>query len=261
MSVETFANISSLGYLKLNFNKLRTVDINILRAFPELYLVFLHGNPLQCDCQLKEVWRWCEDRNIWTGDVICDTPREVEGMWWRVLEERQCLEGNIQYYGDYKKKVYSYDDIDDTYYDREIYTHNDTKKYTYGYSKYYDTFYSESVTEYQVELFAVPFIFGITSDVIILFIIICNKDMRTVPNMYIINLAISDIIYLTVLFSEIFVNRLSYTWVDGFFMCTFFPFCRRLAVGLSAYSIGLLSVQRYRVTVNPLHVRVSSQPT
>jgi hypothetical protein len=34
-----------------------------------------------------------------------------------------------------------------------------------------------------------------------------------------------------------------------------------MAFGLTAYSVAVLSFQRYRVTVNPLHVRVSSQPT
>jgi hypothetical protein len=85
--------------------------------------------------------------------------------------------------------------------------------------------------------------------------------MRNVPNMYIINLTISDIIYLTALFSEAYANRISDTWLDGEFICTFFPFCRRLSVGLSAYSVAVLSIQRYKVTVNTFHVHVSSLPT
>jgi len=34
-----------------------------------------------------------------------------------------------------------------------------------------------------------------------------------------------------------------------------------MSVGLSAYSIALYSIQRYRVIVNPFHVRLSSPPT
>jgi hypothetical protein len=34
-----------------------------------------------------------------------------------------------------------------------------------------------------------------------------------------------------------------------------------MPVSLTPYSVALLSIQRYRVTVNPLNVRVSSQPT
>jgi hypothetical protein len=85
--------------------------------------------------------------------------------------------------------------------------------------------------------------------------------MRTVPNMYILNLAISDIIYLTLIFSETCANRISDTWLEGAFICTFFPFCRRMSVGLSAYSVAVYSFQRYRVIANPFQVRVSSPPT
>jgi hypothetical protein len=117
------------------------------------------------------------------------------------------------------------------------------------------------LTKYQLPIYIFPFIFGTTSNVIILIIIICNKDMRTISNMYILNLAISDIIYLMVLFSEACANEISDTWTHGDFMCKFLPFCRRLSVGLSAYSVAVLSIQRYRVTVNPFQFRVSSKPT
>jgi len=72
------------------------------------------------------------------------------------------------------------------------------------------------------------------------------------------NLAISDIIYLTTLFSEACANRISGTRLDGDFMVTFLPFCRRLSVGLSLYSVAVFNIQRYRVTVNPFHVCFSS---
>jgi len=94
-----------------------------------------------------------------------------------VLEKGQRLQGNIQYYGDYKNTSYSYSDIKISY----LYKYN-----------------SEFLKHYQVPVYADPFIFGTTGNVILLIVIIHNKDMRNVPNMYIFNLAISDIIYLTV---------------------------------------------------------------
>jgi hypothetical protein len=133
-----------------------------------------------------------------------------------VLEKGQCLEGNIIYYGDYNSTSYSYNFTDHEY----------------------DV---DFIKRYQVPLYAALFIFGTVSNVILLIIIICNKDMRTVPNMYIVNLAISDIIYLTVLFSEACTNRISDTGPYSEFMCTFLPFCRRMSVGLSAYSVAVYS--------------------
>jgi hypothetical protein len=239
VSVETFANVSALEWLDLRNNNLRTVDVNILRALPNLSTISLHDNPLQCDCQLKEVWRWCEERNIRTGygrtEPECDTPKEVKGMGWWVLENGQCLEGYIQFYGYYNNTRYNITE--------RIFNYN-----------------IDFLNQYELPIYAVLFIFGTTGNVIILIIIICNKDMRNVPSIYIINLAISDIIYLTQLFAEAYANIFG-TWLSDDFMCWFLPFCLRLSVCLSAYSVALLSIQRYMVVVNPFHVRVSSKPT
>ena len=244
VSVETFANVRALEELDLSYNNLSSIDINILIALPELSALYLDGNPLQCDCQLQKVRRLCEDHNIETtyGEIgpECDTPSEVKGVWWGVLEKGQCLQDNIQYYGDYKNTSYN------------------SPEYEVPYTNEYDV---DLLTQYQVPVYALPFIFGTTGNVILLITIICNKDMRTRCNMYILNLAISDIIYLTVLFSEACANRISDTWLDGDFMCTFLPFCRRLSFGLLAYSLAVLSIQRYSETMNTSHARVSSQPT
>jgi hypothetical protein len=49
------------------------------------------------------------------------------------------------------------------------------------------------------------------------FIITCNNDMRTVRNTYIFNSATSDIIYLTLLFTEACAKRRSDSWLKGDF--------------------------------------------
>ena len=157
-----------------------------------------------------------------------------------VLEKGKCLEGSIQYYGDYNSTRYSNTD-------------NDVLQ-EYGHDVKF-------LMQYQIQLYAIPFIFGTVSNVIIFIIILCNKDMRNIPIMYILNLVTSDVIYLSVIFSEAVANKIFDTWLYGDFLCTFFPFCRRLSVGLSAYLVALLSIKRYRVTVNPFHVRVSSPPS
>jgi len=240
LPAETFANFSALEWLDLSHNKLRTVDIKMLKAMPKLSTRSLYGNPLHCDCQLQEVWRWCENRNIETGywrtSPKCDTSKEVKGMGWWVLENGQCLEDNVQFYGDHNNTRYNYTET--------------TYDYDLGF-----------LNHYELPVYAVPFIFGTTGNVIILIIIICNKDMRTVPNMYILNLTTSNYIYLTELFAEAYAHIISDTWLSDEFMCTFLPFCRRVSVCLSAYSVTLLSIQRYRVIVNPFHVHVSSKPT
>jgi Leucine-rich repeat (LRR) protein len=242
VSNETFANVSALEVLDLSETNLRRVDINILKALPQLSALYLYGNPLQCDCQLQEVWRWCVDHNIQRVYMEfapeCDTPNEVKGIWLGVLEKGQCLQGNIHYYGDYNNTRYNYTPIKDT--------DTETEKKTF-------------IQQYKFPISAILFIFGAISNVVLIIIITCNKDMRTVPNMYILNLAISDVIYLTGLFSDIWPEHSLRQ--NGFIMCSFTVFCYRMPVGLTAYSITVLSILRYRVTVNPLQFRVCLQPT
>jgi len=116
VSVETFANVRALEFLDLGENSLKSLDVSILKALPQLSAVYLYGNPLQCDCQLQEVWRWCQDHNIQTAynDIApkYDTPSDVKGIWWGVLEKGHCLQGNIHYYADYKNARYSYTQIE-----------------------------------------------------------------------------------------------------------------------------------------------------
>jgi hypothetical protein len=192
VSIQTFANVSALRILDLSDNNLSSVDINILKALTNISTLYLHYNRLQCDCQLQEVWRWCQDHNIQTAYkefvTECDTPSEVKGIYWGVLEKGQCLQSNIGYYGDYKNTSYSCTPIEDMDKEYEVDTEADQGKN-----------FSSSLKQYELPISAISFLFGLTGNIIIIVIITCNKYMRTVPNMYILNLAISDIIYVTVL--------------------------------------------------------------
>ena len=157
VSVETFANVSALEWLDLSNNNLKTLNINILTPLPKLSTLYLYGNPLQCDCQLQEVWRLFKDRNMWPGNhVRSNTPSEVNGMVWAVLDKGQCLQDNIQYNGDYKN-----------YTDTEI-------SFSYKYTKKF-------LKNYQVPIYAVSFIFGTTDNVIILIITVCKKECELFP--------------------------------------------------------------------------------
>jgi hypothetical protein len=258
VSVETFANVSALSVLDLRVTNLKSLDIGILEELPQLSELHLYGNPLHCDCQLQNMWRWCKDHNICelnefcTNVANCYTPSDVEWIWWGVLEKGQCLQGNIHYYGDYKNTSYSDKQIEDTDIDKDTETELDTESVMW---KKVRSFLHDN----KFEISGILIIFGTTGNVIIIIIITCNKDMRTVPNLYILNLAVSDIIFLTALSSSVLIHYVS--WLDVDIRCRYLTFGFRISITLTAYSIALLSFQRYRVTVYPLQICVSSQPT
>ena len=180
----------------------------------------------------------------------CDTQTEVIGICWEVLEKGQCFQGNIKDHGGCKITCYSYNNITVSTKGRHRPEHRNKQEV-----------FSRLFNQYEVPVYAVPFIFGTSGNVIPLIIIICNKDMRTLPNMYILNLATSDIFHLTVLFCQFCADKISDMWLKSDIMCTFLSFCRRFSVCLSAYSVAVFSIQRYRVTVNQLQIRVSLQAT
>jgi len=100
-----------------------------------------------------------------------DTPKEVKGIWWGLLEKGQCLQDNIDYYGDYNNTRYSYTQIGDT--DTDTMTELNTEMLMW--IKVALFFH-----HYKLPISAFLFIFGTTSNVILIIIIItCNKDTRT----------------------------------------------------------------------------------
>jgi hypothetical protein len=78
---------------------------------------------------------------------------------------------------------------------------------------------------------------------------------------HILNVAISDMIILTLLFDYAFAYRIPDVRLHDDIVCEFLPFCYWMSFGPIPYSVAVFSIQRYMVTVNPLYVHVSSQPT
>ena len=238
VSVQTFANISALEVLNLRFNNLTSIDKSILISLPKLHEMYVYDNPLQCDCQLKEVWLWCEDHNLETdsyvADLKCYSPMKGHIMWQWVLEELQCEQDNISNTYESEQKRYNLPDEE-----------NESRRT------------NSIMLLVLILVYLFLSIIGTIGNILILNIVTCNKDMRTVSNMYIINLAISDLIFLTLPFADIYF--ILGHMVNKELRCTLFPFCYRMSVGLSAYSVVVLSIQRYRITVKPFHFLVSSK--
>jgi Leucine-rich repeat (LRR) protein len=177
LSGETFANLPALEWIDVRFNQLRTVDVSIFTALPKLNLMLMYPNPIRCDCKLKELVQKCKDIAIWPGDVEvrlnCDTECEEVGKWvsdLQGLSEGKC---SITIYSNINSLHFSHYEIN------YVIGYMDSVKQQHG-------SISSFLKYYQLPVYAIPFTFGTTCNVIILIIIICNKDMRTVPNIYII---------------------------------------------------------------------------
>ncbi|XP_069694790.1 insulin-like growth factor-binding protein complex acid labile subunit [Periplaneta americana] len=106
----SFENATNLTRLVLSNNNLKTIDYNIFRVMPKLTRLFLEGNPLECDCGLLKLWRWCQEHGIEVVEyvehfVLCESPEQVSGLWWGVLGKAQCKNGSIMFEEDYNSVV------------------------------------------------------------------------------------------------------------------------------------------------------------
>jgi hypothetical protein len=239
LSAETFSNVTALKVLDLISNGLKKFDVNIFNILPHLSTIHLEGNPLECDSQFQEVLLWGQ-YHIINIRTECDEPE---------YDQFTCN-------GDYNNARYKYYDSD-----TDTDTGLDTPTGYTPYGRFLFKLYTFLQHYIPVPVFVAVFTFGAAGNVALLLIIICNREMRTLPNMYIFNLALSDLISLTVNTPILHAYLMSSGWYYDSDLCHIFAFFIRLSVGLSAYFVALLSIQRYYVTVNPLQYRTSSQGT
>jgi len=235
LSAKSFQMSPNLTYLDLKNNSLRTIDIEMLESLPQLENFQLFGNPFECDCSLQDVWKWCRKHKIATGyeDEVpkCHSPDSVSGLWWGVLGQAQCSDGKIEFRGDYKSIVHEY----------------------VSYSTEFDQ-YMDLVLYVESSVYGIMFLFGAIGNITVMIIIGCNKRMRTVPNAYIFNLAVGDLLSLTMNLPLYHFMRLTRLTLLGGITCQLAVFLLELSIGVSGFSVAVLSIQRYCATSGPLYL-------
>ncbi|MEE6487512.1 hypothetical protein FKM82_014928 [Ascaphus truei] len=100
--------------------------------------------------------------------------------------------------------------------------------------------------------FAMLMVVGLAGNSLVIYVISKHKQMRTVTNFYIANLATTDIIFL--------VSCVPFTaalyplpgWIFGEFMCKFVNYIQQVSVQATCVTLTAMSVDRWYVTVFPL---------
>ncbi|XP_044541269.1 kiSS-1 receptor [Gracilinanus agilis] len=100
--------------------------------------------------------------------------------------------------------------------------------------------------------FAALLVVGLAGNSLVIYVISKHKQMRTVTNFYIANLAATDIIFLVccVPFTAMLYPLPS--WVFGEFMCKFVSYIQQVSVQATCVTLTAMSVDRWYVTVFPL---------
>ncbi|KAG9509378.1 RYamide receptor, partial [Fragariocoptes setiger] len=99
---------------------------------------------------------------------------------------------------------------------------------------------------------------GITSNLIVCYIIVSSQRMRTATNLFLINLAVGDIMMSCLCIPFAFVSNLIYQyWPFGSVMCVVVSYAQANSVFVSAYTMVAISIDRYLAIMYPMRLRMT----
>ncbi|KAL6096897.1 uncharacterized protein ACO6RY_06110 [Pungitius sinensis] len=93
---------------------------------------------------------------------------------------------------------------------------------------------------------------GVTGNALVMYAFFCNKKLRTPPNLFIMNLAVSDFLMAITQSPIFFVNSLYKGWIFGETGCKIYAFCGALFGITSMINLLAISLDRYIVITKPL---------
>uniref|UniRef100_A0A3B3D0J2 Opsin 4xa n=1 Tax=Oryzias melastigma TaxID=30732 RepID=A0A3B3D0J2_ORYME len=93
---------------------------------------------------------------------------------------------------------------------------------------------------------------GVTGNALVMYAFSCNKKLRTPPNFFIMNLAVSDFLMAITQSPIFFINSLYKGWIFGETGCKMYAFCGALFGISSMINLLAISIDRYIVITKPL---------
>ncbi|XP_069061915.1 G-protein coupled receptor 54-like [Pleurodeles waltl] len=101
--------------------------------------------------------------------------------------------------------------------------------------------------------FALIMLVGLVGNSLVIYVISKHRQMRTVTNFYIANLATTDIIFLICCVPFTATLYPLPSWVFGDFMCRFVNYLQQVTAQATCITLTAMSVDRCYATVYPLH--------
>ncbi|EQB78768.1 neuromedin-B receptor [Camelus bactrianus] len=98
---------------------------------------------------------------------------------------------------------------------------------------------------------------GLLGNIMLVKIFITNRAMRSVPNIFISNLAAGDVLLLLTCVPVDASRYFFDEWMFGKVGCKLIPLIQLTSVGVSVFTLTALSADRYKAIVNPMDIQTS----
>ncbi|XP_014680760.1 PREDICTED: galanin receptor type 1-like isoform X2 [Priapulus caudatus] len=101
-------------------------------------------------------------------------------------------------------------------------------------------------------VFSLIFLVGLASNGLVLYVVLCSRSMRTITSLYLVNLAVADLILLVFCVPFITINYLLPYWPFGQIVCKVWTYLTTVAVSASVMTLIAMAVDRYYAVVQPV---------
>ncbi|EFA02835.2 cholecystokinin receptor type A isoform X2 [Tribolium castaneum] len=110
-------------------------------------------------------------------------------------------------------------------------------------------------SELIIPLYAIIFVLSIVGNSLVLVTLVRNKRMRTVTNVYLLNLAISDLLLGVFCMPFTLVGQVLRNFIFGATMCRLIPYFQAVSVSVGVWTLVAISLERYFAICRPLKSR------
>ncbi|ESP01986.1 hypothetical protein LOTGIDRAFT_111302 [Lottia gigantea] len=107
----------------------------------------------------------------------------------------------------------------------------------------------------QIGFYSVIFLLSMVGNILVIATLIQNKRMRTVTNVFLLSLAISDLLLAVFCMPFTLVPVLLRNFIFGAVMCVLIRYLQAVSVGASCFTLVAISMERYYAICQPLHSR------
>jgi Leucine-rich repeat (LRR) protein len=215
LPTDCFKCTPNLLELRVSFNRIEAISVELLKQTRDLEVLYMSGNPLVCDCQLKDILNWIIIRGIGTEENVLNMPcADVYDTWSNILPGLECNTSGLATY------------------DPDTFTPDNLQ------------FFKQYIEPIILGLILT---IGALGNGLLLYIFTCHPELRTGPNACILNLAVGDCLSLAVNLPLSYWDNMNVSWELGLITCKVFMAARDLTVGITVFSVVALSAQRYSV--------------
>lgn len=100
-------------------------------------------------------------------------------------------------------------------------------------------------------------LFGVIGNSLVIYVVYKFKNLRTVTNFFIVNLAVADLLVNTLCLPFTLVNTLYGEWKFGQVLCFMLPCAQGIAVHVSTITLNVIALDRHRSIVYHMETKMS----